>query len=169
MRPHRLVLLTLMIVGAVLSTPARAIAPDAQITMNGLGALRVGLTVEEVEVANAGRPVRLEELPGSDCGTAELGKGVFGLFTDGVLAHVAISNPRYRTRKGVHVGHRASVVFDRYQTVTRTHHTYVIGGYYLKVTTASRRRVVFDTDARGRITLIKSGRIPEVDYVEGCL
>lgn len=155
----------LLALGAV---PSAALDRDARITKDGLGSLRVGMTLAEVRAANGGKPVDTDnQAGGGSCSSAVLGKNVFGLFTDDVLASVSVRTSRYRTRTGVHVGQSSSTVYSRYRSVKRSRHTYIPGGSYLKVTTG-RRRIVFDVDASRRITLITSGRIPEVDYVEGC-
>ncbi len=150
------------------AVPSAALDRDARLTMSGLGPVRIGMTFAEVQAANGGRPAAQDGGIGDgSCTTATLGKNVYGLFTDDTLASVTVRTSRYRTRTGVHVGQSSAAVYSRYRSVKRSRHTYIPGGSYLKVTTG-RRRIVFDVDASRRITLITSGRIPEVDYVEGC-
>lgn len=154
----------------VLAAPAAAFSPSDRITRNGLGGVEIGMTVRQVGAA-VGRPLGVDRIngdgPGS-CGSARLGAKIYGLFTGSILTRVYVNSSRYRTRKGVRVGSRASLVIARYgRALSSEPHFYVRGGRYLRVTTG-RRRIVFETSAGGRVTSISVGRIPEVDYVEGC-
>lgn len=150
------------------AVPSSALDRDARITTSGLGQVHIGMTFAGVQAANGGKPAKKDDSVGDgSCSTADLGKDVYGLFTDDVLASIAVRTSRYRTRTGVHVGQSASTVYAKYRHVARSRHAYVPGGSYLKVTTG-RRRIVFDVDASKQITFITAGRIPEVDYVEGC-
>jgi hypothetical protein len=51
-------------------------------------------------------------------------------------------------------------------------HFYVAGGKYLSVTSTdpalSDHRLTYETDAAGKVTSFRAGRMPEVRYVEGC-
>jgi hypothetical protein len=55
--------------------------------------------------------------------------------------------------------------------VTATSHKYVPGGQYLMVRPGSPAdsalRIVFETDS-GHVTRFRSGRMPEVEWVERC-
>ncbi len=151
----------------VLTAPAVAFAPSDRITKNGLGDVEIGMTIAQVG-KEVGRKLDVQYLHDESCGNAVLGKQISAIFAHGRLARIYIATPRYRTRTGVHVGHRERDVYARYgRSVVAVPHHYVAGGFYLRVTT-KRRRVVFETTATGRIDQISVGRIPEVDYVESC-
>ena len=155
----------LLALGAV---PSAALDRDARITKDGLGSLRVGMTLAEVRAANGGKPADTDDQQGGgSCSSAASAKTSSGSSPTTSWPRCRCETSRYRTRTGVHVGQSSSTVYSRYRSVKRSRHTYIPGGFYLKVTTG-RRRIVFDVDASRRITLITSGRIPEVDYVEGC-
>jgi hypothetical protein len=152
--------------GLVLYTPAVAFAPADRITKNGLGDVEIGMTIAQVE-NEIGHALNVQYLHDESCGNAVLGKDVFAIFTYGRLMRIDVATARYQTRKGVHVGHRASTVYARYGSNVRAiPHAYT-RGQYLRVT-MGRRRIVFQTTATGRVDQIAVGRIPEVDYVEGC-
>lgn len=150
-------------------TTAQAFDPADRITKDGLGDVRIGMSISSVEEVLGTTLDDLSNAAGDgSCATASLGDKVYGLFTRSVLARIYVSTSRYRTRKGIHVGDRASAVMRAYGGRVRSvRHAYVPGGRYLKVT-MGHRRIVFETSATGRITSISTGRKPEVDYIEGC-
>lgn len=149
------------------ASAAQALSSSDRITKDGLGDLKIGMSISQTGAA-LGKTLDVERTDGSACGTAALGSKVLGLFTGSTLTRIYINTPRYQTRKGVHVGDRASDVYAAYgKNVSSQPHKYVRGGRYLRVTT-KRRRVVFETSGTGRITSISTGRTPEVDLVEGC-
>lgn len=78
----------------------------------------------------------------------------------------------YRADTSVPGGDTSSRVTEAYAgRVTVKPHKYVQGGQYLSVRPASpqdsTRRIVFETE-NGRVTRFRSGRLPEVDWVERC-
>lgn len=53
--------------------------------------------------------------------------------------------------------------------VRASRHQYVRGGRYLTVSGyESGRLLIFETNARRRVTAIRAGATPEVQYIEGC-
>lgn len=159
--------LLVLLLFATLAAPAAARLPDsARLTPSGLGPIKVGMTEPEVEKA-LGRKIRQNKLAGvgGRCGSARL-RGGGMLFTDDVLARVSLFTRRFATKSGIRVGDPESAIRAQYgKRAKRSPHVYTDGHYY-KVTRGNRR-LNFETDD-GEITIIHGGRIPEVDYVEGC-
>jgi hypothetical protein len=53
--------------------------------------------------------------------------------------------------------------------ITRSPHKYVDGGEYLRVAAPQGEgELVFETDAKGRVTEWRAGIAPQVGYIEGC-
>jgi hypothetical protein len=159
--------LLVLLLFAALAAPAAARLPDsARLTPSGLGPIAVGMTEPEVEKA-LGRKIRQNKLAGvgGRCGSARL-RGGGMLFTDDVLARVSLFTRRFATKSGIRVGDPEEAIRERYgKRAKRSRHVYT-EGYYYKVTRGNRR-LNFETE-RGVITIIHGGRIPEVDYIEGC-
>ena len=149
------------------ATAALALPSSARLTTAGLGPIKIGMTIAQVEQAG-NRELTFE---GGDanavCASAALGARLYGLFSKGRLTRIYVSSSRYATRTNIRVGDSQRKVLARYgRGLVRQKHAYVPGGYYLKLTVGNRR-LVFDTDGK-RVTQISSGRKPEIDYIEGC-
>jgi hypothetical protein len=161
-RPALVLTLTL-----ALAATALAKLPDhAKLTQKGLGPVKVGMTEKEVEAA-IGHRIEVHYFPGSDCGSAKLRGKVFGLFTGPTLARVSLYGGKFSTKSGLRVGDPESAIREHYgNRAKRSPHAYDRNGHYFKVTRGNRR-ISFETDG-DVITQIHGGRIPEVDYIEGC-
>ena len=98
--------------------------------------------------------------------------GVLVMLVRGEVARVDVDSAGVTSDAGVAVGDIAARVTDAYAgRVTATPHKYVPGGHYLTVTPSSPAdsalRMVFQTE-NGRVTRFRSGRVPEVEWVERC-
>jgi hypothetical protein len=73
------------------------------------------------------------------------------------------------TAAGARIGDTEARIKSLYEgRVTTTPHKYVKGGHYLTVTPADTSyRIVFETNGK-KVTSFRSGRVPEVEQVEGC-
>ena len=145
------------------------------VTIGGLGAVRVGMTMEEAEAAAglelAGEPdVRINE----GCYfISPVGlDGVTFMVTDGTIARVDIVSGPITTRSGAGIGSTEQEIKNLFgDQIVVSPHAYVEGHYLTFVPVDEgddRYRVVFETDGR-EVTQYRAGRLPEVDYVEGCV
>jgi hypothetical protein len=153
-----------------------ASAPSANtawiVTPDGIGTIRVGMTVDELRGA-------VGDIPGAnvtaDCSYVRPGSvppGVSVMLARGRVARIDIDSAGVRSDAGVAVGDSAAKIADAYAARVRaTPHKYVPGGQYLTVRstspTDSLRRMVFETE-NGRVTRFRAGRVPEVEWVERC-
>ena len=142
------------------------------VTPAGIGAIRVGMHAEDlrrvagnVDVPNAA----------AECSYVRPGAvppGVSVMLARGEVARVDVDSAGVRSDAGVAIGDGSARVTAAYAgRVTATPHKYIPGGQYLTVRPTSPEdstlRIVFETDS-GRVTRIRSGRIPEVEWVERC-
>jgi hypothetical protein len=76
----------------------------------------------------------------------------------------------YFTDTGIKVGDSEAMVQKAYKgKITETAHPYLgEGGKYLIVATMQGHRIIFETN-RGVITSFRTGKLPAVAYIEGCL
>jgi len=98
--------------------------------------------------------------------------GVMVMLVRGQVARVDVDSAGVTSDAGVAVGDSAARVTNAYAgRVTQTPHKYVPGGRYLTVrpipSADPTRRMVFETD-NGRVIRFRSGRVPEVEWVERC-
>jgi hypothetical protein len=93
------------------------------------------------------------------------------MFVDGTLARVQVDTSTASTAAGVGVGDSEPRVRQVYGARVRTMPHKYTDGHYLVVPRGTGQdsvfRLVFETDGR-RVTRLRGGRFPEVEWVEGC-
>lgn len=153
-------------------TPAPA-APDVYVTDYGIGDLRAGMTLEEAKRALPD----LSIIAGTD--SAECSylnwpsapAGVLVMFDEGRVARVDIDSVGVRTEAGAQVGDSEARIDSLYAgRVTTMPHKYSDGHY--KVVKPIRAadslfRIIFEAE-NGKVTRYRTGKMPQVEYVEGC-
>jgi hypothetical protein len=149
------------------STPAS----EMTVTEYGVGPIRAGMTVAQAAQAMGGG-FAAPKGGTSGCTYAVLTKAPPGLavmLQDGKVARVDVRSGTTRTAAGARVGDSEARVKSLYAgRVTTTPHKYIQGGHYLTVTPPDTNyRIVFETDGK-KVTSFRSGRVPEVEQVEGC-
>ena len=106
----------------------------------------------------------------NDCVYLRAAEGLEGvLFMEmaGRIARIDVTSPGISTSEGVEVGTTIARVSDAYgSALARTPHKYTDGSY-LTVAPDAEHRIVFETD-QDRVTRYRVGRLPEVEWVEGC-
>lgn len=143
------------------------------VTTKGFGPVRVGMTAAQASSALGVRLV-LDE-PNEDCRYATPASGYPGvsfMLIAGRVARVDVSTSDYSTPSGARVGWTEAQIKALYPgriEVSRNH--YDDKGHYLayvpKDAADKGHRIIFETDG-SRVTGIRAGRIPEVQFVEGC-
>ena len=148
------------------ASAASALPRSASISTAGLGPIEIGMTERQVERA-AGRSITRRGGAGDgQCTSGAIGNKVYGLFTGERLARIYVGSRRYATRSGVRVGDSEQKVLATYPgQIVRERHAYT-AGWYLKIIDGNRK-VVFEV-VGSRVVDISTGRMPEIDYIEGC-
>ena len=142
------------------------------VTPDGIGAIRVGMSIAELRKVAGDVP---SANPTAECSYVRPGAtppGVLVMLVRGQVARIDIDSAGVASDAGVSVGDSTAHVTGAYAgRVTATPHKYVPGGQYLTVRSNSpadsARRMVFETE-NGRVTRFRSGRVPEVEWVERC-
>lgn len=154
---------------------ADSLAPDTGwvATPQGIGPVRAGMPRSAL-LAHIGQPSRSGYYSHERCtytGGTALPAGVQVMIFDSTVARVDVSKPGVHTREGAQVGDREAAVLAKYRgRVTVTPHNY--SGpqwHYLTVRPPgdTLHRIVFETDG-ARVQNFRVGRLPEVEWVEGC-
>lgn len=161
-------------------TPA-APAPErltasSKLTINGIGPVRVGMTVTEA-IQAAGVPLESSGDAGSpECEFYEPkdnAANIAFMVVDGrVVRADAWQSSSVTTRSGLGVGSTEAQIQERFPgQIEIEPHEYIDGHYVIFVPKDAgdrNYRIVFETDAAGRVLQLRSGRLPEVMWVEGC-
>lgn len=160
------------------SAPAETAAADSAawtLSDEGIGPLRVGMTVDEARAALGGdfQPLENDDPSPEACTYARSGAipaGVQVMLVGGRVARVEVDSGSTATGEGARIGDDAARVRQLYGAGLREMpHKYTAGRYLIAVSPADTlRRLVFETDSAGRVERFRGGVFPPVEYVEGC-
>lgn len=148
---------------------ARAAAiEDWNISIRGLGPLRVGQTVDQAEAASGyrmkpsygSRSCRIWSLVGAR-------EGISIMTTNGKIVRVEVFRRPWETYIGLHVGSRESAVRRQYPKARVKPHPYTRGGHYI-IADRIKYRLIFETGRKHRVTSMRGGLAKQVNYIEGC-
>ena len=146
---------------------ALSAAPAWEASAQQVGPVRIGMTIAEAEAA-IGRPFD-SAVDSGDCifrQTPAAPRGVLFMHVGGRIARIDLRSFAVRTDKGIGVGDSEMQVQNAYgQVVETTPHKYT-SGHYLTVPVGDHK-IVFETDGQW-VTRYRVGRLPEVEWVEGC-
>ena len=159
--------------------PAPSSAPPEgayRLELRGFGPVRVGMTVPEAGAALGTKLVPVIDPPDEECATygPESGfDGVGFLVARGVVARTDVTAGSTQTTEGVALGQSEDEAQRRYGgRLAVGDHDYLVGGRYLTLIPTAPGdegfRLVIETDGR-KVTAMRAGRLPEVEYSEGCL
>ncbi|UGS36403.1 hypothetical protein [Capillimicrobium parvum] len=152
---------------------AAPITPKSRITQNGLGSMRLNMTIAQAQ-NRTGQRIDYQSFDPNDdvCGIGSLAPqslGVTVLATNGRIRVINVAEAGISTRAGIEVGDRARDLRRAYGSRLRSQPSkYDPKSRDYWVTFGPRRKLVFYADGKRVIRQIAGGRTPEVDYVEGC-
>ncbi len=177
-------LIATIVIFAVWVTSVNAqvqLTENSKLALNGIGPIRVGMTVEE---ASQSAGVRLVQ---TQSGGEEYGcfyfkpqgepKGIAFMVTKGRIARVGISNERITTIKGAKIGDTEDRIISLYPgqiQIIKAPLTARPEGNPKNLTFVPKDhpdknyRIIFET-VNNRVYRFRSGKLPEVEYIEGCL
>jgi hypothetical protein len=173
-------LLTLLI-GSValfpLNIPASAhskITNQSKVFINGIGAVRVGMTVAQASKAAGTGLVTSGKEP--LCSYYRLQNGTKDIafkVNKGRISGVDIFKGKIATASGARIGDTEARIKALYPgQIKVSTNAYNTKGHYLtfvpKKQSDKNYRIVFVTDGK-RVIQYKAGKLPEVEFIEGCL
>jgi len=147
---------------------------QSKVTLNGLGTVRVGMTVKEATKAAGTKLVG--DAPNNNCYYVKPQgepQNIGFMVAAGRISRVDVyKDSRVTTFSGARIGDTEAQIKSLYPgQITVTPHKYVQGGHYLTLIPKDRAygnyRLIFETDGK-RVTQLRSGKLPEVEFVEGC-
>ena len=155
-----------------------SLTPADRVSFQGVGAVRVNMSLDELRRAVGGDLIldedsvtQDESIPKDTCVFATLTAyrwGISWMLIDGSVARTDVTKRGFATRRGVRPGDTEESVLQKYRGRVKVEpHTY-IEGHYLSVESSDRKSaVVFETDGK-HVTSYRIGRTPEAFYIEGC-
>jgi hypothetical protein len=159
-------------------SPAKPKLTDqSKLVINGIHPIRIGMTMKEATQA-AGLPAKSEGThpTNQSCAFYQFVGGAQGLSLmtiDNRIVRIDIGqDSAITTRSGAGIGSTEDQIKALYPgQIKVTPHPYR-GGHYLtfvpKSAADSNYRLIFETDRQGKVTAFRSGRLPEVGWIEGC-
>lgn len=164
--------LSSLTVGTVLAQAK--LTNQSKLFINGIGQVRVGMSVSQATKAAGTKLVG--DSPNNSCYYLKpqgQPREVGFMVTENRISRVDVwRNSKITTLKGAKIGDSEARIKSLYPgQIQVTPHKYVQGGHYLTFIPKDRAdqnyRLVFETDGK-RVTQFRSGKLPEVEYVEGC-
>ncbi|PSF34554.1 hypothetical protein C7H19_18485 [Aphanothece hegewaldii CCALA 016] len=147
---------------------------QSKVTINAIGSIRVGMTPQQA-TQSSGVPIVLNDRPDPQCAYYKpqgKPKDIWFMVNNGTISRIDIVNPQITTLSGAKIGDTEAQIKSLYPgQIQVTPHKYVEKGHYLtfvpKDAVDKNYRLIFETDGK-RVTRYRSGKLPEVEWVEGC-
>lgn len=148
---------------------------DVALDENGLGPVQIGMTLDDA-VSMGLLNERPDIKPACDFVYPAVGSGVpfdVGVMVvKGRIARIDVDTGSVTTEDGAKIGDTEDRVKGIYGNEVETRpHKFIDGGRYLVVkgdSAAVGKEIVFETDATGKVIMFRAGRLPEVEWMEGC-
>ena len=145
------------------------------VSSQGYGPIRAGMTLSEAAAAG-GRPFGEPQMGSEECdyflfADDSVSGSAHFMVVNGQIARVDINDSTISTAEGARVGDSEQRIMELYRgRVTVQPHKYSDGHYLVVAPAASAdsgRNIIFETDGH-KVTTYRAGRMPEVEFVEGC-
>lgn len=173
---------TIVIVAVwVTSVNAQAqLTENSKLALSGIGPIQIGMTVDEAsQVAGVKLVTGYAGLDENFCSyfwPQGEPKGINFMVTKGRIVRIDISNERVTTIKGAKIGDTEDRIISLYPgQIQVTRHPYqrlpLTNQKYLtfvpKDAADKSYRIIFET-SKNRVERFRSGKISQVEYIEGC-
>ena len=144
-----------------------------RVSFEGVGEVRVGITLNQLKSIYSVPMTVEDELVEGGCTFAYPKKNPYGIsfmVVSGIVARIDLFHVGFKTKAGGQVGDTEKAIKSLYGVrVKVTPHAYDETGHYLTVRSSDgKSSLVFETDGKV-VTGIRIGRLPEAEYIEGCL
>lgn len=148
---------------------------DTQASFAGYGDMKLGSTVDEAKAAWGGE-LNGKPSEGSTCyyltpKWVKKASDFAFMAEDGKFVRYDVGTDKEAAPGGGKVGMSTEELQKLYHgALQSTPHKYVEGGQYLSIAASgvAPSKLVFETDAAGKVSAWRVGLSPQVDYVEGC-
>jgi len=145
--------------------------PDNRVTLQGIGALRVGLSTDTLRTSfRATREEGFEDDESCSYWRTPDHPGLGLMVVDGRLVRIDIDEARYRTRSGAAVGmseREIRAIYGPLMTVEPHPYTAPEGHYLVYRASGEPYGMIVETD-NGRAIALRVGYWENVQWIEGC-
>lgn len=147
---------------------------DLALSEDGLGQIQVGMPLDEAVSLGL-----LSENPNMKAACdyvfpavgAGIPDGVSVMVVKGKIARIDVDTGSVTTEEGAKIGDTEDRIKSLYGDDLQIQpHKYIQGGHYMIVpgdSASAGKAMVFETDGQ-HVTMFRAGRLPEVEWVEGC-
>jgi hypothetical protein len=164
--------LVLSVSTVAIAAPRLSSASKAQI--DGIGAVRVGMTVKQAAKAAGVNLVPSYNDNNNECRYVHPQSGLKNLemmvSKDRIVRIDIDKGSSIKTLKGAGVGDSEARIKSLYRgRIEVSPHKYTNGHYltFVPADRADKHRIVFETDGR-KVLNYRVGKLPDVEYIEGC-
>lgn len=106
---------------------------------------------------------------GCDFVTFKKYPGIKFMVEDGVVTRADVISPQMQNNLQISIGTSLEEVNRRYPAVEVKPHKYDDTGHYLIFKSKDKKRAILFEEGDGKVTDVRAGFEPSVEYVEGCL
>jgi len=153
------------------ATTASAQFGMARLTLDGFGPVRIGMTEAEAREAVSDLTIGTDRETDPACYflNSPGDRSVSFMIERGRVVRIDIDDPHHWTLSGVHIGTTEAEAQAVYRGRLRVQpHKYDRTGHYLILTSSDgKSALVLETDGK-RVTSMRAGAKPAVEYVERC-
>jgi hypothetical protein len=163
-------------VSALPMAQPKPISESSPVSIRGIAPIMVGMTVSEAMRASGQKLINQGESGGGpSCRYYKIKelKGIAFMVINGRIARVDVNeNSKIKTLSGAKIGDSESKIKSLYPNQIKVEaHEYDPKGHYLifvpKDSQDKNYRIIFETDGK-KVTRWRSGKLPEVQFIEGC-
>ncbi|OYW13870.1 MAG: hypothetical protein B7X02_01240 [Rhodospirillales bacterium 12-54-5] len=143
-------------------------APQYLLSKDGFSGVKIGMSKQALDEGHPHLKYSDEVTPG--CLEVEDDAGVTIMIEEGYVTRVQVNEPHYLTDKNIHVGSTEQEVVAAYgKAALKENAKYDENGHFFFVIDAqSKKGISFETDGK-KVTSMYAGKLPSLQYVEGCL
>jgi len=153
-----------------------ALTESTRIQTNGMMPIEIGMTVKQAEGVSGTRLIGGVVINQCYYVTPQNGSsGVAFMVKNGRIARVDVrQNQRILTRRGAKIGDTKERLKQLYGTQLKRTGVPLSGRgevftFFPTDPQDQNYRLIFETNRQGRIVTYRAGKLPEVEYVEGCV
>jgi hypothetical protein len=149
-------------------TSCVAVAGGPVLSPLGYGSIKFGAKLSEVEAALDEQATPINREPGCDFVRFKRYSGISFMVENGVVTR-ADATPGIFNSARVTVGTSLKQVKKMHPDIQIEPHHYDEVGHYLTLTMRDKKAALVFEESAGKVTDIRAGLLPSVQYVEGCL